>query len=80
MPGPCLCFICDRLVPTTDVAPQVSTTKGTGGDVIILEEAAYCDPGFFCKTDSVDHFLLVQEEWIGRAADDLQWQTRRWHP
>ena len=30
--------------------PQVSTTKGTGGDVIILEEAAYCDPGFFYET------------------------------
>jgi hypothetical protein len=29
---------------------QVSTTKGTGGDVIILEEAAYCDPGFFYET------------------------------
>ena len=27
--------------------PQISTTKGTGGDVIILEEAAYIDPGFF---------------------------------
>jgi hypothetical protein len=26
---------------------QISTTKGTGGDVIILEEAAYIDPGFF---------------------------------
>ena len=29
---------------------QVSTTKGTGGDVIILEEAAYCYPGFFYET------------------------------
>lgn len=29
---------------------QVSTTKGTGGDVIILEEAAYCDPQFFYET------------------------------
>jgi hypothetical protein len=28
-------------------AVQISTTKGTGGDVIILEEAAYIDPGFF---------------------------------
>jgi len=26
---------------------QISTTKGTGGDIIILEEAAYIDPGFF---------------------------------
>ena len=31
-------------------AAQVSTTKGTGGDVIVLEEAAYCDPGFFYET------------------------------
>lgn len=35
-----------------DNAPhtQVATTKGTGGDCIILEEAAYCDPGFFYET------------------------------
>ena len=26
---------------------QVDTTKGTGGDILILEEAAYVDPGFF---------------------------------
>jgi hypothetical protein len=32
------------------VHSQVSTTKGTGGDVLILEEAAYCDPGFFYET------------------------------
>lgn len=31
-------------------AAQVSTTKGTGGDIILLEEAAYCDPGFFYET------------------------------
>ena len=30
--------------------PQISTTKGTGGDIIILEEAAYIDPGFFYET------------------------------
>lgn len=29
---------------------QISTTKGTGGDIIILEEAAYIDPGFFYET------------------------------
>lgn len=29
---------------------QIGTTKGTGGDVLILEEAAYCDPGFFYET------------------------------
>jgi len=26
---------------------QIGTTKGTGGDVLVLEEAAYCDEGFF---------------------------------
>lgn len=34
----------------TNHSPQVTTTKGTGGDVIILEEAAYVDPGFFYET------------------------------
>lgn len=29
---------------------QVATTKGTGGDILILEEAAYVDPGFFYET------------------------------
>lgn len=28
----------------------MATTKGTGGDIIILEEAAYIDPGFFYET------------------------------
>ena len=37
-------------VLTTQKHAQVSTTKGTGGDVIILEEAAYCDPQFFYET------------------------------
>ncbi len=32
------------------LGPQVSTTKGTGGDILILEEAAYVDPGFFYET------------------------------
>jgi hypothetical protein len=27
--------------------PQISTTKGTGGDLIVLEEAAYVEQGFF---------------------------------
>ncbi|NBX17948.1 MAG: hypothetical protein EBR09_11340 [Proteobacteria bacterium] len=26
---------------------QIGTTKGTGGDVLVLEEAAYCDESFF---------------------------------
>lgn len=29
---------------------QIGTTKGTGGDVLILEEAAYCDEQFFYET------------------------------
>lgn len=33
------------------------TTKGTGGDIIILEEAAYVDQGFFYET--VAPLLLI---------------------
>jgi hypothetical protein len=33
-----------------EVLVQIGTTKGTGGDVLILEEAAYCDEGFFYET------------------------------
>ena len=33
------------------------TTKGTGGDAIILEEAAYVDQGFFYET--VAPLLLI---------------------
>ena len=33
------------------------TTKGTGGDILILEEAAYVDPDFFYET--VAPLLLV---------------------
>ena len=35
----------------------MTTTKGTGGDCLILEEAAYCDPSFFFET--VAPLLLV---------------------
>jgi hypothetical protein len=31
---------------------QIGTTKGTGGDVLVLEEAAYCDEGFFYGVSS----------------------------
>jgi len=37
----------------------VTTTKGTGGDIIILEEAAYCDPGFFFETGKCVHIIGV---------------------
>jgi len=40
---PFLFLLADRAPPLV----QISTTKGTGGDIIILEEAAYIDPGFF---------------------------------
>jgi hypothetical protein len=37
-------------VLTCACARQTTTTKGTGGDIIILEEAAYVDPQFFYET------------------------------
>ena len=37
-------------VALTRCGVQIGTTKGTGGDVLILEEAAYCDEGFFYET------------------------------
>jgi len=42
-PSPTKLFF--HLVLCTDLDMQ-----GTGGDIIILEEAAYCDPGFFFET------------------------------
>jgi len=39
-----------KLVLTLPLFVQIGTTKGTGGDVLILEEAAYCDEGFFYET------------------------------
>jgi len=44
----CRVFSIPSLFPFPDV--QIGTTKGTGGDVLILEEAAYCDEGFFYET------------------------------
>lgn len=48
-------FVCLRLRVLTCMSSccmllQIGTTKGTGGDVLILEEAAYCDEGFFYET------------------------------
>ncbi len=37
-------------VALTRCGVQIGTTKGTDGDVLILEEAAYCDEGFFYET------------------------------
>ena len=39
------------------MSPQISTTKGTGGDIIVLEEAAYVGQGFFYET--VAPLLLI---------------------
>ena len=39
-----------RLYLTNLYLAQIGTTKGTGGDILILEEAAYCDEGFFYET------------------------------
>jgi len=39
--------------------PQISTTKGTGGDVIILEEAAYIESDFF-YVSAASPLLLYQ--------------------
>lgn len=43
--------------PSTNPPTQVGTTKGTGGDVLILEEAAYVDPGARALSVPSDSFL-----------------------
>lgn len=43
--------------PLASPLRQISTTKGTGGDLIVLEEAAYVEPGFFYET--VAPLLLI---------------------
>jgi hypothetical protein len=56
---------------------QVTTTKGTGGDVIILEEAAYCDPGFFYET--VAPLLIVGRSCmlaISTLTSEINFYTR----
>jgi hypothetical protein len=53
------------------------TTKGTGGDVIILEEAAYVDQGFFYET--VAPLLLVGVTsliCISTLTSDINFYTR----
>ena len=45
-----VCHVSSRTMLIGCVSWQVGTTKGTGGDIIILEEAAYVDPGFFYET------------------------------
>ena len=45
-----VCAVCCVCGLTCGVSVQISTTKGTVGDVLILEEAAYCDEGFFYET------------------------------
>ena len=56
---------------------QIGTTKGTGGDVLILEEAAYCDEGFFYETVapilSVGNASLVA---ISTLTSEINFYTR----
>lgn len=47
----------DRVWTASNLFFGSGTTKGTGGDIIILEEAAYVDQGFFYET--VAPLLLV---------------------
>jgi len=42
--------MCLETYALTPTHTQTTTTKGTGGDIIILEEAAYVDPQFFYET------------------------------
>ena len=56
---------------------MAGTTKGTGGDVIILEEAAYVDQGFFYET--VAPLLLVGVTsliCISTLTSDINFYTR----
>ena len=56
---------------------KIGTTKGTGGDIIILEEAAYVDPGFFYET--VAPLLLVGVTsliGISTLTSDINFYTR----
>jgi hypothetical protein len=59
------------------VSVQIGTTKGTGGDVLILEEAAYCDEGFFYETVapilSVGNASLVA---ISTLTSEINFYTR----
>lgn len=43
-------LVCATRLTVLVVTVQIGTTKGTGGDVLVLEEAAYCDEGFFYET------------------------------
>ena len=55
----------------------MDTTKGTGGDVLILEEAAYVDQGFFYET--VAPLLIVGNTTligISTLRDEINFYTR----
>ena len=59
------------------VRRQVGTTKGTGGNLIILEEAAYCDPGFFYET--VAPLMIVSDTTligISTLTSEINFYTR----
>ena len=61
----------------TTLLLQVGTTKGTGGNLIILEEAAYCDPGFFYET--VAPLMIVSDTTligISTLTSEINFYTR----
>ena len=56
---------------------QIGTTKGTGGDILILEEAAYCDPEFFYET--LAPILLIERTSllaISTLTSEINFYTR----
>lgn len=56
---------------------QIGTTKGTGGDILILEEAAYCDPEFFYET--MAPILLIERTSllaISTLTSEINFYTR----
>ena len=58
-------------------ARQVQTTKGTGGDIIILEEAAQVDPAFFYET--VAPLMIVRNTCmlaISTLTSEINFYTR----
>jgi hypothetical protein len=68
---------CVRRAGGVRACVQIGTTKGTGGDVLILEEAAYCDEGFFYETVapilSVGNASLVA---ISTLTSEINFYTR----
>ena len=70
-------LVCATRLTVLVVTVQIGTTKGTGGDVLVLEEAAYCDEGFFYETVapilSIDSASLVA---ISTLTSEINFYTR----